>query len=255
MSLPTALGKNRFLTSRCLPTIVIIMVSLIQYYFLEMIPTVVSSEILDFLSSPATLTISSVVLLAFLYLFSEIIREVGKLIQHLLYGKRGCTFPQCQWLLNPRICPLSASTIRKVKQKIKEDFGISVISRTKRRNSTEQQLKEISDVMAQIHELTLDHELLSAERIDYTFRRNLSAGFLILLVFQLCLCFIYGEGKQFFGPYGFSPIVRFFTHDRSSRLLLRIPTFNGVLGDQEVEINPPRFVFFMKLGGLEGSSN
>lgn len=69
MSLPTALGKNRFLTSRCLPTIVIIMVSLIQYYFLEMIPTVVSSEILDFLSSPATLTISSVVLLAFLYLF------------------------------------------------------------------------------------------------------------------------------------------------------------------------------------------
>ena len=40
MSLPTALGKNRFLTSRCLPTIVIIMVSLIQYYFLEMIPTV-----------------------------------------------------------------------------------------------------------------------------------------------------------------------------------------------------------------------
>ena len=41
MSLPTALGKNRFLTSRCLPTIVIIMVSLIQYYFLEMIPTVV----------------------------------------------------------------------------------------------------------------------------------------------------------------------------------------------------------------------
>ena len=96
MSLPTALGKNRFLTSRCLPTIVIIMVSLIQYYFLEMIPTVVSSEILDFLSSPATLTISSVVLLAFLYLFSEIIREVGKLIQHLLYGKRGCTFPQCQ---------------------------------------------------------------------------------------------------------------------------------------------------------------
>lgn len=167
MSLPTALGKNRFLTSRCLPTIVIIMVSLIQYYFLEMIPTVVSSEILDFLSSPATLTISSVVLLAFLYLFSEIIREVGKLIQHLLYGKRGCTFPQCQWLLNPRICPLSASTIRKVKQKIKEDFGISVISRTKRRNSTEQQLKEISDVMAQIHELTLDHELLRAERIDY----------------------------------------------------------------------------------------
>lgn len=131
--------------------------------------------------------------------FSEIIREVGKLIQHLLYGKRGCTFPQCQWLLNPRICPLSASTIRKVKQKIKEDFGISVISRTKRRNSTEQQLKEISDVMAQIHELTLDHELLRAERIDYTFRRNLSAGFLILLVFQLCLCFIYGEGKQFFG--------------------------------------------------------
>ena len=199
MSLPTALGKNRFLTSRCLPTIVIIMVSLIQYYFLEMIPTVVSSEILDFLSSPATLTISSVVLLAFLYLFSEIIREVGKLIQHLLYGKRGCTFPQCQWLLNPRICPLSASTIRKVKQKIKEDFGISVISRTKRRNSTEQQLKEISDVMAQIHELTLDHELLRAERIDYTFRRNLSAGFLILLVFQLSLCFIYGEGKQFFG--------------------------------------------------------
>lgn len=152
-----------------------------------------------FLASPATLTISSVVLLAFLYLFSEIIREVGKLIQHLLYGKRGCTFPQCQWLLNPRICPLSASTIRKVKQKIKEDFGISVISRTKRRNSTEQQLKEISDVMAQIHELTLDHELLRAERIDYTFRRNLSAGFLILLVFQLCLCFIYGEGKQFFG--------------------------------------------------------
>lgn len=132
------------------------------------------------------------------YLFSEIIREVGKLIQHLLYGKRGCTFPQCQWLLNPRICPLSASTIRKVKQKIKEDFGISVISRTKRRNSTEQQLKEISDVMAQIHELTLDHELLRAERIDYTFRRNLSAGFLILLVFQLSLCFIYGEGKQFF---------------------------------------------------------
>lgn len=108
-------------------------------------------------------------------------------------------FSQCQWLLNPRICPLSASTIRKVKQKIKEDFGISVISRTKRRNSTEQQLKEISDVMAQIHELTLDHELLRAERIDYTFRRNLSAGFLILLVFQLCLCFIYGEGKQFFG--------------------------------------------------------
>lgn len=51
MSLPTALGKNRFLTSRCLPIIVIIMVSLIQYYFLEMIPTVVSSEILDFLSS------------------------------------------------------------------------------------------------------------------------------------------------------------------------------------------------------------
>lgn len=95
--------------------------------------------------------------------------------------------------------PLERSTIRKVKQKIKEDFGISVISRTKRRNSTEQQLKEISDVMAQIHELTLDHELLRAERIDYTFRRNLSAGFLILLVFQLCLCFIYGEGKQFFG--------------------------------------------------------
>ena len=106
MSLPTALGKNRFLTSRCLPTIVIIMVSLIQYYFLEMIPTVVSSEILDFLSSPATLTISSVVLLAFLYLFSEIIREVGKLIQHLLYGKRGCTFPPVPMVTKSQNLPL-----------------------------------------------------------------------------------------------------------------------------------------------------
>lgn len=199
MSLPTALGKNRFLTSRCLPTIVIVIVSLIQYYVLGMTPKAAPSKILEFLASPATLTISSVVLLAFLYLFSEIIREVGKLIQRLLYGKRGCRFHQCRWLLKANLCPLSAPTIKKIKQKIKEDFGISVISRTKRKNSTEQQLKEISDVMAQIQELTLDHEMLRSERIDYTFWRNISAGFLILLIFQLCLCFIYGEGKQFFG--------------------------------------------------------
>ena len=197
----TILEKSYFWVARIFPAVLTAIILFFQCIIIDIAPNLEIPDLPDRVPLPLVLPVYSVFTSATLYLFAEILRGFGKIIQLALYGKRGRRFPQCRWLLKRKGCPLGPSTIKKIKQKIKKEFSLNIISHTKRNRFTEQELKELSDVMAQIREKTQRHEALQRERTDFNFWRNFSAGLFLLSLFQLGICLLTGEGNQIFAAF------------------------------------------------------
>lgn len=173
------------LKARLFPTIICAVPLLTLYYF------GFSEKVIDFIEFlkgykwASDITIST----AIIYFMTQINRFVSKELFQNIFFKEEKNMPTTIFLLHSNIF-LAQNTKRHIREKIKEKFGIELLSAPQENENESEARKVIIDAVAQIRNVTRDNNLLLQHNIEYGFTRNLIGGcFIAILVTMFNLYF------------------------------------------------------------------
>lgn len=127
---------------------------------------------------------SSIITAAVGFLLKDVVRWFSILtVQRLLFGKDGENCPTTKMLLwSTADSPISTQYKIKIAQKVKRDFGISLMSAQEEADNPCEARKRICDSVSMMRDRTRDDKILLGYNIAYGFARNsIGAGILSLI--------------------------------------------------------------------------
>lgn len=172
--------------ARFLPTIIsLIPFFVFQYFFLDNL----IFDNLNALNKYSTILHSFVIVIA-IYISSIITRGFGKDLIEKFYFIKNNKFPTTQILLGKKEI-MSKQQFKLLKEKIKKDFNIDLISKC----SKNEKLMRIKDSVKRIlYKVGHENKILNQYNAEYGFFRNLAGGFLIyFLITLLLIIFSYSD--------------------------------------------------------------
>lgn len=169
-----------YIKARLFPTIICAAPLLTLYYF------GLSEKIINFIEFlkgykwVSDITIS----VAIIYFMTQINRFVAKEIFQKLFFKDEIKMPTTNFLLQSNTFFVEA-TKKRIRKKIKANFGIELLSLSQENKNELEARKTIVDAVAQIKNATRDNTLLFQHNIEYGFTRNLIGGCVIAILVTL----------------------------------------------------------------------
>lgn len=133
--------------------------------------------------------ITALIFTAFAYLSRELVRNTSKIIFQFPIFKEDETEMPTTKLLLWRDGKISKSYHKEIEKKVKQDFGIQLLSASKELQDLYQAKLVIVNAVQQMREVTRDNAILLQYNYEYGFCRNY-LGASVLSVFYLCLLWI-----------------------------------------------------------------
>ncbi|WP_179343368.1 hypothetical protein [Winogradskyella ursingii] len=166
-----------YIKARLFPTIICAVPLWTLYYF------GFSEKIIDFIEFlkgykwVSDITIS----IAIIYFMTQINRFIAKEIFQNIFFKEEKNMPTTNFLLYSNTF-FAQSTKKRIREKIKERFGIELLNASQENEDELEARKTIVDAVAQVRNVTRDNRLLLQHNIEYGFTRNLIGGCLIAVL-------------------------------------------------------------------------
>lgn len=166
-----------YIKARLFPTILCIVPFVILYYFGfrdRIIAFVVFLEEHKWLGDVS-------ISVAITYLMTQINRFVAKELFERFYFKDEKEMPTTNYLLHSNTF-FAQSTKSRIREKIKEKFGIELLSPSQEKENELEARKVIIDAVSQIRNVTRDNSLLLQHNREYGFVRNLIGGCVVAVL-------------------------------------------------------------------------
>ncbi len=131
---------------------------------------------------------SSILWIIFSYLLTEVTRSLGKNLEIKIFDNE-LTFPTTELLLHSNTT-FSQEKKEKIYNKIREDFGVSLLNQSQEKSDDKLARKKIIEVVGQIRQKVNKGRLLLYYNIRYGFWRNLIAASPIASIVGIISAFV-----------------------------------------------------------------